>query len=243
MRFALNGVIVSDEDATLIRWCGLNDLYRPVCPQDVRDAIAQTPAGEELIIEVNSGGGQLYNGFEIYSVLQGAQCPTRAEIQSIAGSAASVACVGADTVSCTAVGQVMIHLPSIVTEGNEPAHKQSIGLLRAATDSIINAYAAKCGDRITRDALRAKMAAETFLTAQQALEIGLVDEIIGAGSENITPAQVYNSMGGWAACGVLPDLSRLRAAYAAAHAPGGAHEEPDIERVQAQLALELARII
>ena len=47
---------------------------------------------------------------------------------------------------------------------------------------------------------------ETFITAEQALEYGLVDEIIGENS-TVNYNNVINSMGG------LPDIEKLREAY------------------------------
>ncbi len=230
MKFAVNGMIASDEDAHMIRFFGLENIWKMVCPQDIRDAIANTPQGDTLTLEINSGGGSLYAGFEMYSLLAGADIPTRAEVQSLAGSAASILLAGVKTACCSPVGQVMIHLPSTVTDGNEVAHKESLGMLQAATESIINAYAAKCGDKITRDALKAKMTAETYLTAQQALEIGLIDEILG-GSQPFTPAQVMNWNG--FSSGGLPDMDKLRDAYAMLH-------QPQNEMELARCALELA---
>lgn len=57
MKFAVNGMIASDEDAHMIRFFGLENIWRTVCPQDIRDAIANTPQGDTLTLEVNSGGG------------------------------------------------------------------------------------------------------------------------------------------------------------------------------------------
>ncbi len=230
MKFAVNGMIASDEDAHMIRFFRLENIWKVVCPQDIRDAIANTPQGDTLTLEINSGGGSLYAGFEMYSLLAGADIPTRAEVQSLAGSAASILLAGVKTACCSPVGQVMIHLPSTVTAGNEIVHKESMGMLQAATESIINAYAAKCGDKITRDALKAKMTAETYLTAQQALEIGLIDEILGS-SQPFTPAQVMNWNG--FSSGGLPDMDKLRDAYAMLH-------QPQNEMELARCALELA---
>lgn len=241
MRFAVNGTIVANDDAAMIRWCGLQDLWPVVCPQDLRDALDSLPAGETLEMEINSGGGDLMAGFEMYSLLHGTDKPTTAIIQSMAGSAASVICVGADRVQCAPVGQMMIHLPMTSTEGNQIAHGQSIQMLDAATESILNAYVAKCGGRATREQLRGQMAAETFLTAQQALEMGLVDEILTPGG---APAvRLVNSIGR------LPDLTNLRAAYLAAHGtqtppqtPPPQTENHTIQTARARLALERIRL-
>ena len=150
MRYNLKGVISSDEDAPIYRFFGM----AAVSPADIRQAIADNPAGEDFVLEINSGGGSVYAGFEMYSILRAAGVPTRAEVQSLAGSAASVVMAGADTVAASPVGQVMIHLPSTFTEGNQVVHRESVQMLEAVTGSILAAYEHKCGGKTSRDALR-----------------------------------------------------------------------------------------
>lgn len=202
MRYNLKGTICADEDAPIYRWFGL----AAACPADIRQALADNPAGEEFVLEINSGGGSVYAGFEMYSLLRGAKVPTRAEVQSLAGSAASVVLAAVDTAAASPVGQVMIHLPSTITEGNQIVHRESVQMLEAVTGSIIAAYEAKCKGKTSRDALRRMMDRETFLTAREALDAGLVDEILGeTGQAN--PVNVWNAAGG------APDIEKLRAAY------------------------------
>lgn len=202
MRYNLKGVISSDEDAPIYRFFGM----AAVSPADIRQAIADNPAGEDFVLEINSGGGSVYAGFEMYSILRAAGIHTRAEVQSLAGSAASVVMAGADTVAASPVGQVMIHLPSTFTEGNQITHRESVQMLEAVTGSILAAYEHKCGGKISRDALRRMMDRETFLTAHEALDAGLVDEILGE-TASANPMNVWNAAGG------APDIEKLRAAY------------------------------
>lgn len=202
MRYNLKGVISSDEDAPIYRFFGM----AAVSPADIRQAIADNPAGEDFVLEINSGGGSVYAGFEMYSILRAANVHTRAEVQSLAGSAASVVMAGADTVAASPVGQVMIHLPSTFTEGNQVAHRESVQMLEAVTGSILAAYEHKCQGKTSRDALRRMMDRETFLTAREALDAGLVDEILGETGQ-------ANPMNVWNAAGCAPDIEKLRAAY------------------------------
>ena len=211
MRYSLNGRIVADDDAPVLRWWGLS----AVCPADIRQAIAENPADEEFTLEINSPGGSVFAGFEMYSVLRRASrdgVRIRAEVQSLAGSAASVAMVGADTVACSPVAQVMIHLPLTVTEGNQNVHRESVQMLESITESIIAGYERKVGNKTSPAALRRMMDRETFLSARAALDAGLIDEIIGEEQpgEPINLNNIYN------ACGAVPDMDKLRAAYIAA---------------------------
>ena len=168
MRYSLNGHIVADGDAPILRWWGIP----ASCPADIRGALAQNPEGEEFVLEINSGGGSVFAGFEMYSLLRNASrqgVHTRAEVQSLAGSAASVVMAGADTAAVSPVGQVMIHLPSTITEGNQGVHRESVQMLESITESIIAAYEGKVRGKTSHDALRRLMDRETFLSARAAL--------------------------------------------------------------------------
>ena len=68
MRYSLNGHIVADGDAPILRWWGIP----ASCPADIRGALAQNPEGEEFVLEINSGGGSVFAGFEMYSLLRNA---------------------------------------------------------------------------------------------------------------------------------------------------------------------------
>lgn len=222
MRYSLNGRIVADDDAPVLRWWGLS----AVCPADIRQAIAENPADEEFTLEINSPGGSVFAGFEMYSVLRRASrdgVRIRAEVQSLAGSAASVAMVGADTVACSPVAQVMIHLPSTITEGNQGVHRESVQMLESITESIITAYERKTQGRSSPAALRRMMDRETFLSARAALDAGLVDEIIEEpqSGEPVDPANIYNAVG------ALPDMEKLRAAYLAAQSQSPEGKTPE----------------
>lgn len=239
MRTQMNGYIVADEDAWIYRFFG----YQVCSPQDIRRALADNPAGETLTVEINNGGGSLFAGFEIYSVLQGAQCPTEAEIQSLAASAASVAMLGCQRVKATPVAQVLIHNPSLPAQGDQYVHYKTAEDLEKFAQSLLNAYEIKCRGKRSREELASMLDAETWMTVQEAAEAGLVDEIIGGGE--IIPSQVMNAVGGGlralSGAGGLPSAAELRAKKAAME--GGADpadDPPEEPGDQARLAASLS---
>lgn len=243
MRTQLNGYIVADEDAWIYRFFG----YSVCCPADIRKAVAENPPGETLTVEINNYGGSMFAGFEMYSVLQGADCDTEAEVQSVAASAASTAMLGCKRVRATPVAQVMIHNPAIAADGNQYDHRKTAKDLDKFAQSILNAYELKCRGKKTREQLKTMMDAETWLPVQEAVEAGLVDEIIG-GAQLLAP-QVVNCVGGGlrALCGAggLPGAAELRAKKAALDAqdgdPGDTPEkEPDQSGERERLAVSLS---
>lgn len=209
MRIQLNGFIVADDDAWLYRWFD----YTVCSPADIRRAVAENPPGETLTVEINSPGGSMFAGFEMYSVLLGAGCDTEAEIQSLAASAASTAMLGCKRVKATPVAQVMVHNPTTIADGNQYDHQKTSEDLNKFAQSILNAYEVKCQGKKTRTELEAMMDAETWMPVQEAVEAGLVDEIIGG--ERLLPSQVVNAVGGGlralSGAGSLPSAAELRA--------------------------------
>lgn len=188
----INGPIISDDIKWLYDWAEIP----ATCPADVRQLLDATPEGEALELTINSGGGSVFAGFEIYSMLRRAKCPTEAVVESLAASAASTIMVGCNKVILSPVAQVMIHLPTTGTEGNSHDHERSRNMLDSITESILNGYQLKCGGKADRDKLRQMMERESWLSAQDAVALGLADDILGAAeSANALPFGVVNSVG------------------------------------------------
>lgn len=175
MRVTLNGEVVSDDWQWLYDYCDI----AAFSPGVIRHALRDNPAGEDLVLEINSVGGSVFAGFEIYTLLRGAECRTVAEVQSLAASAAATVISGCSRVLVSPVAQVMLHQPSIDTYGDIQAHDRSLRMLESIQRSIINGYVSRCGDKTTRRQLENMVNRETWLTAQEAVDIGLADGILG----------------------------------------------------------------
>ena len=108
MNIELYGDIVSDE------WDWLYSLFNipHCCPKNVRDALKALPEDEDLIIEINSPGGDVWAGFEIYGLLQKIAGRTEAHIIAMAASAATTITSACTKVLASPVAQFMIHQPA-----------------------------------------------------------------------------------------------------------------------------------
>lgn len=206
--------MVADDDLWVYDWFGISAFSPHVVREAIRDNV-----DDELVVEVNSGGGSVFAGFEIFSLLRGAECRTVAVVQSLAASAASTIISGCDTVQVSPVAQIMLHLPAIVTEGNREDHRDSIKLLDSITESILNGYESKCRGKATRDKLAQLMRAETWIPAQDAIEMGLADEILYQDdTTSIIPGNIVNAVGssirGLINGATQPSAAELRARYA-----------------------------
>lgn len=208
----LSGEVIPNEWAEMYRYFGFNSGF--YCPQDVRDAVAALEPGEELTLEINSIGGVVDAGSEIYSILRACKNPTRAVIQSMAASAASYMILGCDRIEIEAPAQMMIHNASVSgASGNKTDMQRTAQMLDACDQSILNVYCARCGDHASREQLEKLMQEETFLSAQDALRLGFVDAIIGAEAPAQTGALVASAIANnfVRAMRTLPDIGELTA--------------------------------
>lgn len=194
MRAQLNGIVVSNDYADMYRRWGYKDIC---CPNDIRAMLEACSEDEDLILEVNSPGGGVYAGFEMYSLIRNSGKNVTAEVQSLAGSAMSVIVSACSNVLMSPVANIMIHRSSIpYASGNAESLEQDAQMLNTMDESILNAYCEKVGDKTDRTTLRHMMKNETFLTAQEAIDCGLADGILDAGSGTTDPTLAVACMGG-----------------------------------------------
>lgn len=165
--------------------------YESCCPADVKNVIAElTDEKEELKVVINSPGGDVQAGQEIYSILKDIKNPVTINVQSMAASAASMIAMAGDTVKMSPVALLMIHNASTSTAGDYRDMQHTADVLQTVNAAIVQAYIAKTGK--SEDELRTMMDKETWLTANQCLEYGFADEII----KDEKPSIITNAMVG-----------------------------------------------
>lgn len=174
-RVRLAGPVTSDNDAKTYRYFG----FSVCCPNDVRQAVEDCPDDEELVFELNSCGGSVYAGFEMYNLIRNSSKKTKAEVYSIAGSAAGVIMCACDTVLMSPVSNFMMHRSAACGDyGNAEQHEQTAQMLDSIDKSILNAYVEKADGKTSATEFRRKMENETFMTAQETIACGLADGLI-----------------------------------------------------------------
>lgn len=193
MRIDINGVIIENDEAWIYDYFG----YEYTTPKAVKDKITQAK-GTQLDIYINSGGGDLFAGLEIYSELREYSGQVKIHVQSVAGSAASViAMAGKSEISPTA--QLMIHNVAGSFGGDYHTMDKASEILQGLNKSIAQAYMAKTGK--PENEILAMLDKETWLTAQEAVTQGFIDEIstsknlqIAASATGLLPLEVINKM-------------------------------------------------
>lgn len=143
-----------------------------------KSIIEQFPEdNSDIVLEVNSNGGLVTVGSEIYTALRNYKGKVTAEITGMAASAASVAVMGADKVVMSPTAQMMVHKALFKwVSGNSDDLDKASNALKSSDKAIVSAYVAKTG--LSEDAIMDLMRNETFMSAQDAVEKGFADEVM-----------------------------------------------------------------
>ncbi|MGY3171610.1 ATP-dependent protease ClpP protease subunit [Pseudomonas sp. TE12234] len=144
--------------------------------QFVQDLRAMDDGASPVIAAFNSIGGDLFDGLAMHNALSrlGERCTGR--IDALAASAASVAVCGAHRVVIASNAMLMIHNPWTYAAGDAEDFRKVADVLDQTMEAIIAAYKAKAPD-IDEVELRRLVANETWLTASEAVALGLADEV------------------------------------------------------------------
>lgn len=164
------------------------DIYGEVVPDDwrasdvdtsavsFRNAIKDLGEVDTLNVHINSPGGSVYDGVAIFNMLRQHKASVTVHIDGLAASIASVIAMSGDKVVMPSNSMMMIHNAMSVSIGNANDMRKMADDLEKINESVINSYIAK-NPELDREYLKALMDDETWLTASEAYELGLVDVI------------------------------------------------------------------
>lgn len=170
-RIKLRGPLISNNQQEAYDWFGME----AVSAKSISNALPDD--GSDIVLEVNSNGGLVTVGSDIYTMLKQYPGNVTAEVTGMAASAASVAIMAADTVVISPTAQMMIHKAFLgFVSGNSDDLDKASNALKASDQGIVNAYVAKTGK--SEDEIMELMRNETYMSAQKAVELGFADEIM-----------------------------------------------------------------
>jgi ATP-dependent Clp endopeptidase proteolytic subunit ClpP len=139
---------------------------------DVLNEIGNGP----LLVEINSPGGNVWDGLSIYNQLRGRKAPVTTRVVGIAASIASIIALAGDRVEMADAALMMIHDPSGMASGTSEDMRKMAEALDQHAQVLVGVYAKKTGR--SAESIRAAMKAETWFTTAEALAFGLVDKPI-----------------------------------------------------------------
>jgi len=169
----IQGVISPWQDKAAEEWGEVNI-------KQVTQQIQNNADATKLIVHIHSPGGDVDEGFGIHDILvahgkdKGVEIETR--IEGLCASIATVIAMAGSVRKITENSEFMIHNPWGDAWGDSDDVQKYADQLKAVEDKVIDFYVAKTGG--DREAIDQMMKAETWMTAEQAKELGFVTEII-----------------------------------------------------------------
>ena len=131
----------------------------------------------QIDLHINSPGGLVFDGITIYNLLKQHPANVTTYIDGLAASIASVIALAGDRVVMAENALFMIHKASGMVMGNSDDMRDFADKLDKVNGSIATTYISKT--KKDEKEINDLMAAETWLTADEALEMGFVDELAG----------------------------------------------------------------
>ena len=132
-------------------------------------------------LRVNSPGGSVFDGTTIFNVIKQHKSKVIAHIDGLAASIASIIVLAADEVQMADNAFFMIHDPWGFVGGTAEDMRKEADLLDKVTGTIAKTYIDKTGKEESE--ILELMAAETWFTADEALEAGFIDSIYSPNEE------------------------------------------------------------
>ena len=178
----VKGDIIADEE----KWIYDYLEWPSTCPKDITDAL-QDAEGDSVEVTINSGGGNVIAGSEIYTKLMNYDGEVNINVIYAASAASVISMAGKSKISPT--GLFMIHNVSCTSSGDYRDMDHTSDVLKAANKAVASAYRDKTG--MTEKELLKMMDNETWLSADEAVEKGFIDEKMFSKKE---PIAMYNSV-------------------------------------------------
>ena len=166
-KIQIKGVIVDDASAPVY------DFFKRPSSSPKKLADQLPTDGSDVELDINSNGGLVSAGSEMYTALRSYPGHVTANIVGTAASAASIVAMGADEVRMSPVAQIMIHNVKAKNFGDNRDHEHIAGVLKSANEALASAYTHKTG--MNEGDILDLMNKETWLNAKDAIKEGFAD--------------------------------------------------------------------
>jgi ATP-dependent Clp protease, protease subunit len=165
---------VANEDLVDVYLKGVISADWGIGAADLRNAFA-TAAGSPVKLHINSPGGDVFEGREMQAVIAGYAGKVTAVVEGVAASAATIVAMAASQTTMMRGARYMIHNGWTISIGNRHDMQATYNMLASFDAELAKEYAAYTkGDA---GQMADWMDAETWFTAEQALEHGFVQSI------------------------------------------------------------------
>jgi ATP-dependent protease ClpP protease subunit len=135
---------------------------------------------KNITVRINSPGGDVFDGVAIFNALKDHDARVTTKIEGLAASMASVVALAGDEVQAHKNAMYMIHDPWVLAAGNQYDLREIADILQKIGGNMLDIYYDK--SNIGKRELKAMRKEETWFTAQEAKDRGLIDTVVDAGA-------------------------------------------------------------
>ena len=167
----MNGEVIPSDYADVYDYLG----YENINPKAIKQALNEAN-GSDIELEINSPGGYVDAGSEIYTALKEYSGKVTAKITGQACSAASWIALAADCVEMSPTAQMMIHRASTISIGNSDNLASDLNALNSLDKSFVDLYSQRTG--LDAQEVYRLMCNTTWMNAKEAVDKGFADEIM-----------------------------------------------------------------
>ncbi|WP_436860487.1 head maturation protease, ClpP-related [Staphylococcus caeli] len=164
-----------------------------ISPQTIKDQLNAMGDIDEVVVNINSNGGDVFSGVAIYNMLRRQDAHITVNIDGLAASIASVIAMAGDTVNMPGNAMLMVHNAWTEIAGDSNAFKKQADSLERINSVVFNSYVDKNPD-IDHALLQQYMDDETWFTAKEAKDLGLIDNVTK--SSRVAAAATSTMLGG-----------------------------------------------
>lgn len=132
----------------------------------------------EVIVNINSPGGDLFEGIAIYNLLREHKAKVTVKVVSLAASAASIIAMAGDRIEIAKAGFLMIHNAWVLAMGNRHDLRDVADMLEPFDAAIASVYEDRTG--LDGKTIVKMMDKETWIAGEKAVEQGFADALLPA---------------------------------------------------------------
>lgn len=140
--------------------------------------------GQDIDVHISSIGGSAFEAIGMYDALKKYPGKVTTYIDSLAASAASIIAMGGSVVVMSKYAMLMIHKPAVGSGGNADQLQSDINMLDIVQSRLAGIYMDKTG--LAEDVINELINATTWMTAEQAKDLGFIDQIEDYSGADVT---------------------------------------------------------
>jgi ATP-dependent protease ClpP protease subunit len=153
-------------------------IYGEVGKQVTLDTVQKeiTPEASEYVVHIHSNGGDVFDGYAIYNAIKNTGKKITVHIEGVCASIATLIAATGEKIIMNTKSQFMIHNPRISSMGGEAKDlRNAAGQLDRIKSQLIQSWVSRTN--LSHEQLSDMYDHETWLTPEQAKEMGFVDEV------------------------------------------------------------------